>query len=296
MAASSARHSAMRFVIRALCCAVLFGCSSGLGAGRAKPGFRVVAFFTGKQDQAHISFVREANVWFPEVAARHGFRYDTTSNWKNLNAEFLADYQVVIFLDTRPEDPAQRAAFQRYVERGGAWMGFHFAAFALTASTYPANWPWYHDTFLGSGSYGSNTWRPTSAVLRVENRAHPATRRLPATFTSAPNEWYRWEKDLRQNPDIDILLSIDSTSFPLGTGPKQHEIWRSGYYPVVWTNRKYRMLYLNMGHNDIDYEHRYDTTNRTLSHTLNNPVQDRLIIDGLLWLGSGETRGPVPNR
>ena len=57
--------------------------------------------------------------------------------------------------------------------------------------------------------------------------------------------------------------------------------------PVVWTNKNYRMIYLNMGHNDIDYDHRVDTTNRTLSHTLNNPVQDRLIIDGLLWLGSG---------
>jgi hypothetical protein len=92
-------------------------------------------------------------------------------------------------------------------------------------------------------------------------------------------------KDLRQNPDIDILLSIDSTSFPLGTGPKPHEIWHSGFYPVVWTNKNYKMIYLNMGHNDIDYEHKYDATNKTLSHTLNNPVQDQLIIDGLLWLG-----------
>jgi hypothetical protein len=165
---------------------------------------------------------------------------------------------VVIRLDTRPEDPAQRAAFQAYMDHGGAWMGFHFAGFALTPSAYPANWDWYQNTFLGSGSYVSNTWRPTSAILRVEDRRHPATHRLPETFKSSPNEWYRWEKDLRQNPDIDILLSIDSTSFPLGTGPKQSEIWHSGYYPLVWTNKNYKMLYLNMGHNDIDYEHRYD--------------------------------------
>jgi len=46
------------------------------------------------------------------------------------------------------------------------------------------------------------------------------------------------------------------------------------------------MIYLNMGHNDIDYEHRFDTTNRTLSHTFESPVENRLIIDGLLWLGS----------
>jgi len=258
---------------------------AALSAGRPAPRFKAIAFYTAKEDPAHISFVNEARRWFPQMAARYHFTFDTTSNWQNLNADFLAAYQVVVFLDTRPEDPAQRAAFQAYMERGGAWMGFHFAGFALTPSAYPANWDWYHNTFLGAGSYVSNTWRPTAAVLRVEDRHHPATQHLPVTFRSAPSEWYRWEKDLRQNRDIDILLSIDSTSFPLGTGPKPYEIWHRGYYPVVWTNKHYKMIYLNMGHNDIDYEHKYDTTNRTLSYTLGNPIQDQLIVDALLWLG-----------
>ena len=87
---------------------------------------------------------------------------------------------------------------------------------------------------------------------------------------------------MRNDPNIEILLAIDETSFPLGTGPKPHEIWHSGYYPVVWTNKHYRMLYLNMGHNDIDYENK---TNKDLSHTFGNSVQDKLIMNGLLWLG-----------
>jgi hypothetical protein len=168
------------------------------------------------------------------------------------------------------------------MNNGGAWIGFHFAGFALTPSDFPQNWSWYHNEFIGAGQYKGNTWRPTSAVLRVEDPTHPATRHLPLTFSSSPNEWYSWEKDLRQNPDIKILLSVDSSSFPLGTGPKPHEIWHSGYYPVVWTNTKYKMLYINMGHNDIDYEHK---TNKELSFQFNNPVQNKLIIDGLLWLG-----------
>src|SRR6266478_5450666 len=106
----------------------------GVGAADSKPQFRVIAFFTGKQDQAHISFLHEAERWFPEMAAKYNFGFDTTSNWNNLNSEFLARYQVVVFLDTRPEEPAQRAAFQAYMEHGGAWMGFHFAGFALTPS------------------------------------------------------------------------------------------------------------------------------------------------------------------
>lgn len=247
-----------------------------------KTAFKVIAFFTEKNDQAHISFVKEANMWFPSIAAKYHFSYDTTSNWNNLNDTFLHKYQVVLFLDTRPDAPTQRTSLENYMEHGGAWMGFHFAGFALTPSDFNMDWDWYYNNFLGSGAYKSNTWRPTAAILRVEDSAHPSTKHLPPTFKSSPNEWYRWQNDLRKNPDIDILLSIDASSFPLGTGPKLDEIWHSGYYPVVWTNKKYRMMYLNMGHNDIDYEHHSDST---LSYTFDNKTQNTLIIDGLLWLG-----------
>jgi uncharacterized protein len=244
--------------------------------------FRVIAFHSAETEQAHMSFVQEANRWFAKKAVEYGFTYDSTTNWNNMNADFLARYQVVIFLDSRPDGEDQRAAFQTFMEQGGAWMGFHFAGFALTPSDFPQNWDWYHDRFLGSGSYKGNTWRPTSAILRVEDPGHPATAHLPQTFRASSNEWYSWEKDLRTNPDIRILLSIDPSSFPLGTGPKPHEIWHNGYFPVVWTNRNYRMLYFNMGHNDIDYE---NGTNKELSFTFGNEIQDRMILDGLLWLG-----------
>jgi uncharacterized protein len=254
------------------------GCAD---AQKNKQAFKVIAFYTAKEDQAHISFVHEANRWFPQMAKRYHFIYDSTNNWDNLNATFLSNYQVVLFLDTRPELPAQREAFKKYMENGGAWMGFHFAGFALTPSAYPQNWDWYHNDFIGAGQYKGNTWRPTAAVLRVEDSTAPATKRLPHTFKSSPNEWYSWERDLRKNDSIKILLSIDPTSFPLGTGPKLYEIWHSGYYPVVWTNKYYRMIYFNMGHNDIDYENK---TNKELSFQFANEIQNRLVIDGLLWL------------
>jgi uncharacterized protein len=265
-----------------LCCILSLTVLLNLNAQSASPLFKVVGFFTARSDQAHISFVHEANKWLAKVAAENHFSYDSTNNWSNMNASYLSQYQVVLFLDTRPDSPAHRAAFQQYMEKGGAWIGFHFAAFALTPSAFPQNWDWYHNLFLGSGQYKSNTWRPTSAVLRVEDKKHPLTKNLPVTFKSAPNEWYRWEHDLRTNPDIKILLSIDSTSFPLGTGPKQHEIWHSGYYPVAWTNTKFKMLYMNMGHNDIDYEHK---TNKELSLTFDNETQSKFLLDALLWLG-----------
>lgn len=267
------------------CCLLFcFFTFNGNSQKKQNPHFRVIAFYTAKEDLAHISFVHEANKWFPKMAKKYHFVYNSTNNWNNLNAAFLSHYQVVIFLDSRPEKPEQRIDFQKYMENGGAWMGFHFSAFALSPSKYPMNWDWYHNIFLGCGHYESNTWRPTSAILRVEDRHHPSTKNLPQTFKSAPNEWYRWHNDLRKNPDIQILVSIDSTSFPLGTGPKPNEIWHNGYFPVVWTNKKYKMMYLNMGHNDMDYEHKIDATNKTLSHTFDNRIQDRLVVDGILWL------------
>ena len=251
--------------------------------------YRVIAFSTASSDQGHISFVQEARRWFPKAADERGFAFESTTNWGNLNRAFLAKYDVVMFLDTRPDKPAQREAFREYMENGGAWMGFHFAAFALTPSQFPQNWDWYHHEFLGAGSYAGNTWRPTSAILKVEDPRHPAMLDLPATFVASPNEWYKWSADLRTNRHIRILASIDPASFPLGTGPKAHEIWHDGYHPVVWTNEKYRMIYFNMGHNDIAQE---EHTNPERSFTFGNEVQNTLVLNALEWLGAGRKSPP----
>ena len=226
--------------------------------------------------------MREANAWFADLARRDGFAYESTADWSRLEPGLLSRVEAVVFLDARPDGPAPRGAFQRFVERGGGYLGFHFAGFALTPSDFPQDWDWYHERLLGAGQYRSNTWRPTSAVLRVEAPKHPALRGLPATFTAAPNEWYRWERDLRANPDVEILLSIDPSSFPLGTGPKPHEIWREGDYPVAWAHRKYRAAYLNMGHDALD------ARGRPESSTFSSPEQNRLVRQLLWWVAGRE--------
>jgi hypothetical protein len=113
---------------------------------------------------------------------------------------------------------------------------------------------------------------------------HPVTKNLPDTFRTTPNEWYAWMVDLREKDNIDILCSVHPGSFPLGTGTGAgglSEIWHEGYYPVVWTNTDYNMLYVNMGHNRVNYE-----TNQDLSHTFDSAVQNQLIINALFWLAN----------
>ncbi len=236
-----------------------------------------------------ISYVHEANRWFASMAAANNFTYDSTNVWDNLNASFLSKYDVVLFLDTRPDSAAQRAAFQSYIEKGGAWMGFHFAGFALTPSTYPQNWDWYHNTFWGLVNIRAIPGAPHRLYCVWKTASTP----LPATCLPPsprhPTNGTAGKTICAQNPDIDILLSIDPKSFPLGTGPKPHEIWHEGYYPVAWTNKRYRMIYVNMGHNDMDYEH---GTNRSLSSTFSSPMQNAFFVDALLWLGKKASRDP----
>ncbi|GAA4819196.1 hypothetical protein GCM10023220_60130 [Streptomyces ziwulingensis] len=250
-------------------------------AAEAQP-FRVLALYHGTWDAAHISFVREANAWFPRAGAENGFTYTATTDWNVLADGRAEGYDVVVFLDDAPASPGQRAGFERYMRGGGAWLGFHVAAF----TTQSRDWSWYHDEFLGSGDFRSNTWGPTTARLRVEDHAHPSTAHLPAGFTSSVSEWYSWSNDLRDNPDIDILASVDPSSFPLGTDPDQ--TWYDGYYPLVWTNSRYRMLYANFGHNAMNY-----ATGTTLSSTFASATQNRWLLDGLKWLGGVTARPPA---
>jgi hypothetical protein len=237
--------------------------------------FKVLAFYTGpaEGDAAHVSFETEARNWFPQAGSQNGFTFTATTNWDMLDSLTASQYQVVMFLDDAPHSAAQRTGFQNYMNNGGAFFGFHVSAF----TTNGADWDWYYNQFLGTGAFETNTWGPQAAVLDNDDPAAPAMRRVPAKYTSGVSEWYSWQHDLRQNPNIDILASVDPASFPLGTDPNQ--AWTSGYYPIMWTNKNYKMLYANFGHNDMNY-----TANIPTSATFADPSQDAFVIDGLLWL------------
>jgi hypothetical protein len=246
-------------------------------AAAAAP-FKVLAFYTGpaEGDAAHVSFETEARTWFPQVGSQNNFTFTATTNWDMLNTLTSSQYQVVMFLDDAPHSAAQRTGFQNYMKNGGAFFGFHVSAFTTNGS----EWDWYYNQFLGTGAFETNTWGPSAAILDNGDASHPAMRRVPAKYTSGVSEWYSWQHDLRQNPDIDVLAAVDPASFPLGTDPSQS--WTSGYYPIMWSNKNYKMLYANFGHNDMNY-----SANIPTSSTFAGPAQDASIIDGLLWLGGG---------
>jgi YVTN family beta-propeller protein len=235
-----------------------------------QPHFHVLAFYSENVEPDHMQFAKGAVKFFGEIASKEHFAFEATTDWRKLNGANLKQYQVVVWLDGSPTDPEQRCAFQKYMEMGGAWLGFHAAGY----NDKDTNWPWFVD-FLGGAIFNINSWPPLPAKLLIDERAHPVTLNLPAAYVSPANEWYVWKPSPRLNPDVQVLLTLDPANYPLGL----KDIVTGGDLPAVWTNKKYRMVYMNMGHGDKIFS---------------SPTQNQLIENAILWLGTKPAPADFP--
>jgi type 1 glutamine amidotransferase len=230
-------------------------------ASRAQqPAFHVLAFYSETVEHDHVDFAHQAIKFYTSAAQREHFEFASTTNWDDLNASNLSHYQLILWLDDQPHTAQQRIAFQNYMEHGGGWLGFHIAAY----NDSDTRWPWLV-TFLGGGVFYGNNWPPLPATLTVDDTSHPIAKRLPPSFLSPPNEWYIWQPSPRLNKDMKVLLTLSPSNYPLGF----KDMLEGGDLPVVWTNTKYRMLYMNMGHGD---------------RIFSSETQNHLFEDALLWL------------
>jgi uncharacterized protein len=224
--------------------------------------FRVLAFYTAKGEPDHIAFAEQALRFFAGLAKKNDFYFESTTQWEDLTAEKLKRFQLVLWINDFPTKAEQRLVFQNYMLHGGAWLGFHVSAY----NDENTHWPWFVD-FIGGGIFYGNNWPPLPARLIVDDRQHPVTRHLPDTFTSPANEWYIWKPSPRLNRDVKVLLTLDPKNYPIGL----KDTIVGGDVPVVWTNTRYRMIYMNMGHGDKIFE---------------TKEQNKLFEDAILWLGT----------
>ncbi|MGB0125705.1 MAG: ThuA domain-containing protein, partial [Silvibacterium sp.] len=199
--------------------------------------FHVLAFYSTDVETDHVDFANQAIQFYAALANKDNFSFKATTSWDEMNPATLSQYQVILWLNNSPVKPEQRTAFQAYMDHGGAWMGFHAAGY----NDKSTHWPWYVD-FLG-GVFHGNSWPPLPAKLIVDDTTHPVTHRLPATYMAPANEWYSWIPDPRANKDIKVLLTLSPANYPLGL----KDTLTAGDIPVVWTNTKYKMVYMNMG-------------------------------------------------
>ena len=231
-----------------------------------KPIFKILAFHSKKVESDHVDFSKDLRAFLTKLSDEENFTVDVTTDWTNLNDTLLRNYQVVIWINDFPHTEAQRRTFEQYMNNGGGWVGFHVAAY----NDQDTHWPWFVD-FLGGAVFYSNNWPPLPARLIIDDNTHPVTRHLPNAISSPKNEWYHWRPSPRENKNVKVLASLDPMNYPLGI----KDILTEGDTPVVWTNTKYRMIYLNMGHGDL---------------VMSDYLQNKMIADAVLWIGQLSNR------
>ncbi len=217
-----------------------------------EPRFKALVYFSRQVEKAHIEFAEAGYELFRRLNYGKGFELDSTTNLSQYGYEDLKKYDIIIMLNASPYSNEERKAFEKYMENGGGWMGFHAAAY----NDKNTNWPWFLK-FLGDGVFYCNNWPPQPVKLTMDSSNHPVTKNLPTSFIAPESEWYMWNPSPRLNKDVEVFVSLSPDNYPLGI----KDVISHGDFPVVWTNKKYRMIYLNMGHGDDEFS---DATQKLL--------------------------------
>ena len=202
--------------------------------------FHALFIWDPAAESAHVEFDQQALHFFHKLSYGEGFTYDVMTE-SPASLDSLNQYDVVVMLNSLPQSPEARTAFEQYMEQGGGWIGFHATGY----NDKDTHWPWFNQ-FLGCGTFLCNNWPPQPVLVDVEDNLHAITRNLPSQFVAPASEFYQFSPSPRANEDVEVLVSISPKNYPLGI----KDIVLYGDFPIVWTNKRYRMVYLNMGHGD----------------------------------------------
>lgn len=171
------------------------------------------------------------------ICYEKGITADTSENASDFNEQNLQRYDAVVFLNTVGAifNQEQKNSFQQYIQSGGGFVGIH------GASGTEYDWPWYGKLV---GGYFLSHPEIQSATIDVLNKEHPSTQHLPERWERT-DEWYNF-KDL--NPDINILATLDESSYTGGENPDIH--------PVAWYHEYDggRAFYTALGHLTKHYD------------------------------------------
>jgi type 1 glutamine amidotransferase len=167
-----------------------------------------------------------------QQGSARGFSVEASEDASAFSDESLARYQAVVFLSTTGDvlNAAQEAAFERFIRRGGGFVGVHSA----TDTEY--GWEFYGALV---GAYFAGHPDIQTATIQVEDAAHPAAASLPRAWTRR-DEWYNFRRNPRGS--VHVLATLDERTYTGGTMAPDH--------PIMWsqTYEGGRSFYTGGGH------------------------------------------------
>lgn len=201
-----------------------------------------VLLFSKTAGYRHAPSISSGVAAIKQLGSEHRFAVDATEDAAAFNDANLARYQAVIWLSTTGDvlDGTQQAAFQRYIEHGGGYVGIHAAA----DGGY--HWAWYGGLV---GAYFRDHPAIQQATVRVADDDTPATKGLPHEWVRT-DEWYNY----RSNPagSVRVLARLDESTYnPVGyTGGSM-----GADHPIVWCHPYDggRAFYTGMGHTSASF-------------------------------------------
>ncbi|MFS4456708.1 ThuA domain-containing protein [Maribacter sp. 2304DJ31-5] len=173
-----------------------------------------------------------------KLGFEHGFAVDTTKNANMFNEENLKQYSAVIFLSTTGNvlDHYQEAAFERYIQAGGGYVGIH----AATDTEY--DWGWYNK--LVGAYFLSHPSGTPEADFIIKDRNFMATAFFTDTVWRRTDELYNYKKI---NPEVHVVMTLDESSYKGGEN--------GDFHPIAWYHEfdGGRAFYTGGGHTNESY-------------------------------------------
>ncbi|ALG15234.1 ThuA domain-containing protein [Kibdelosporangium phytohabitans] len=173
-----------------------------------------------------------------QLGQQNDFEVFTTEDAGAFTDANLDQYAAVVWLSTTGDvlNADQQAAFERYINDGGGYVGVH------AASDTEYDWPWYGELV---GAYFKSHPHIQQATVDVEDHSHPSTAGVPNKWVRT-DEWYNYRSNPRAN--VKVLATLDEKSYQPGDGAM-------GDHPIAWchnTNRG-RSWYTGGGHTKESY-------------------------------------------
>ena len=238
------------------CCLLFIGCDSKKRDGNPK-----VLVFSKTMGFKHLS-IPDGIAAIQKLGAENNFEVDTTKNAAIFEEDSLQQYSAIIFMSTTGNilDHKQEAGFERYIQAGGGFVGVH----AATDTEY--DWNWY-GKLVGAYFHSHPSGTPEADFI-IKDQAFAATSFFTDTIWHRTDEMYNFKKI---NPDINVLITIDETTYDGGIN--------GDYHPMSWYHEYDggRAFYTALGHTSESF-----TEELYLKHLLGGiqyAIGDNLILD-----------------
>ena len=244
-------------LVAVLCIPLLFAAAAGAAT---KPKILVFTETTGFDHNTR----KVSDSVIQMLGAKNGFDVDTTNDTGAYFREAkLKTYKAVCFINVTGTifNDSCKAAFQRYFQAGGGWVGMHAGGVDCEFT-----WHWFHQ--MVGGYFAGHPYGIAQAKLAVLNHTNPSTSWITKDTIVHTDEWYFFTPqkydstiDPAKSPNLTVLLNLVEPSLS-STATKFH--------PICWCQEFQggRSWYTGFGHSSSYYK---DT------------VVQKNLLGGILW-------------